>query len=205
MITGLTPTVLVPPTAEPITLAEAKVQVKMEPGEASTEDDYLLDCIAAAREWCEGHTGRSFYEQTLQVSLDDWPRSRVVELPRATPLRSITSVTYRDSDETEQNFADLAADTASVPGRLLITTLSSPSLSDICSGRVKVVYVAGQEVGSPQNTVPRSIKQAVKLLVGHLYYNREAVVIGNPAAVASAAVEFGVAAFLSQHRASYEF
>ena len=44
---------------EPVTLEEAKLHLRINPGDES-EDALILDIIAAAREYCENYTGKSF-------------------------------------------------------------------------------------------------------------------------------------------------
>ena len=52
------------------------------------------------------------------------------------------------------------------------------------------------EDSSPVSTVPASLKQAVLLLVGHLYENREASLIG----VNAQALPFGLWDIVNEHR-----
>lgn len=209
-LSGLSPIVVVGPTVEPVTLAQAKLQCKLEPDEVTPEDSLMELEIAAARRWCESATGMAFYEQTLKVVLNCWPSSyrRGVVLPRATPLQSIEEVTYRDEDETALvlDTGTYFADTNSIPGRLVLRSGESwPSDSLSPSGAIAITYIAGAEVDASPNPIPPSCTMAILLLVEHLYRNRGAVVVGNPAAVASAAITFGVDAFLSEHIQGYGF
>src|SRR5512139_1421702 len=75
------------PTSEPVTLAEAKLQCRVD---ISTDDTLIGNLITAAREWCEAHDWRVYMPQTWELYLDDWPTLSTVEIPKP-PLQSITS------------------------------------------------------------------------------------------------------------------
>lgn len=83
--------VTVGPTAEPITLAEAKLHLRYD---LSTEDDAISECIQAAREEAEQLTGRAIGEQTMVLKLDHFPAEILLERP---PLISVDSVQYLDA------------------------------------------------------------------------------------------------------------
>lgn len=82
------------PAEEPITLAELKLQARID---GSTDDDILEIYIQAAREACEHRIGRPIVSQTIRRTSDDWPADDDIELLRA-PVQSITSVTYIDAN-----------------------------------------------------------------------------------------------------------
>lgn len=60
-------------TVEPVTLDEAKAQVRVDAGETS-EDALLTTFIGAARGWIESETNRALIQQTWRYSLDEFPR-----------------------------------------------------------------------------------------------------------------------------------
>lgn len=81
-------TILTPPAAEPVTLAEAKLAARID----GSEFDLLIPgLIATARKQAEHETGLRFVEQTVRVELSDWPAADDV-LPVANP--SAVAVTY---------------------------------------------------------------------------------------------------------------
>jgi uncharacterized phiE125 gp8 family phage protein len=82
----------IPPTVEPVTLTEARVQCQMSPDDTS-QDARLLGYVAAARGMAEQETGQRFLPQTWELYLDAWPADGKIELPQL-PVRSITSVKY---------------------------------------------------------------------------------------------------------------
>src|SRR5215469_16680870 len=59
-----------PPAVEPVLLADAKGQARID----TTDDDTLVtNLITGARQWAERYTGRAFITQTWQMALDLWP------------------------------------------------------------------------------------------------------------------------------------
>lgn len=173
--------VVTPPVTEPLSLAEAKSQIRVEQ-DVSDEDSYLLLLIGAAREFCEGRKCYSFVEQTLEYAIDDFPCSgTTIELPRATPLRSIASVKYTDSDGTEHTWdaSEYSADTSSTPGRVVPKYgVAYPSFTPATRNAVKITYVCGPPVESPALPIPSRYKLAMGQLIAHWYLNREATIIG---------------------------
>ena len=84
-----------PPTVEPVTLAEARVQCQMSPDDTS-QDLRLLGYVAAARGMAEQETGQRLMPQTWELYLDAWPAGGRIELPQL-PVRSIASVKYTNA------------------------------------------------------------------------------------------------------------
>ena len=103
----------------------------------------------------------------------------------------MTGVYYTDSSESTTALTvttDYLVDAESVPGGILLAYGKSwPSFTPSVKSPVKVRYVAGYEKSvstdsPPQNdyrvNVPKSIKQALLLIVGHYYNNRENTIAG---------------------------
>ena len=90
--------VLVAPTVEPVTLEEAKEQLRIEA--SFTEDDsYISALISASRDRCENYCNQYFTEQSIQILYEGFIPS-VITLPY--PGLTVTSVTYTDSDNAQQ-------------------------------------------------------------------------------------------------------
>lgn len=175
-----------PPTLDPVSLAEAKAHCRI----TSTEEDGLLaGYVLAARMHAEQYTRRAFMTQSWALTLDeDWPqftdrasritRDRIV-LPRP-PVISVTSIAYTDLDGVTQT---LAADQYRLvkldTGEHAIDPAYGvywPSVRQQ-SAAMTVTFVAGY--GSNPGNLPEPIRQAMLLLIGHWYENREAVNVGN--------------------------
>jgi uncharacterized phiE125 gp8 family phage protein len=162
----------------------------------STEDNLLSVLITAAREYCEGYTGRALATQTIEAYLDEFPCGDCIELPRP-PLQSVTSVKYTDSAGTETTMTvttQYLVDADSDVGRIVLPYgVSWPSFTEYPVNPIKIKYVCGYYAS---NLIPKSIKQAMLLLIGHWYANREAVLTGS----ISKEIEFAVKALLSMYR-----
>jgi len=169
------------PTAEPITLAEAKTHLRVS---TIDEDSYITSLISAARLHTESVTNRALITQTWDLYLDRFPSSPYlsVELPKP-KLQSITYIKYTDVNGTLQTWD---ASNYDVDGDSFLGLVYPVYQGDWPSGvrdhpkAVTIRYVAGYApsgASSPEDqadNVPMPLKQAILLLVGHLYENREA-------------------------------
>ena len=166
------------PSSEPLTTAELKLHLRVD---HSDEDTYIDALGTAARRFCERATRRKFVTQTWDLMYDRFPSGGVFVLPDFSPLQSVSSITYTDTDgNTGQTVSssDYTVDTSIEPPRIHEAYGASwPATRDIPNA-VSVRVVAGY--GDPED-VPETIKAAIKLLVGHWYENREGVTVeGTP-------------------------
>lgn len=161
------------PSIEPVSRDEAKTHVRYEDSDCDDEIELL---VQAARQQIEQWEWRSHITQTIELTLDLFP-SDVIYVPRP-PLQSVTQIQYVDSDGETQTLdaADYQVDTASEPGRIKPAYGEAwPSTRDQLAA-VTVTYKAGY--GDDAADVPERTKHAIKLLLGHLWRNREAVGAG---------------------------
>jgi uncharacterized phiE125 gp8 family phage protein len=164
------------PAVEPITLEEGKLHLRVD---SSTEDELITTLIRAARHHAEGFLGQRLISSTWSLTLDQFPVSDAcpILLPYP-PLSSVSTITYLDEDGVSQTWSssDYIVDTRSVPGRITPAYEAEyPETQDRINA-VTIQYVAGY--GSTPQMVPADIIAGMKLLIGHLYENREASVIG---------------------------
>ena len=61
--------VITPVATEPVTLAQARLQVRLTDDDGTDEDTLLTAYITAAREIAEHYTGRALAPQTLEAAL----------------------------------------------------------------------------------------------------------------------------------------
>lgn len=155
---------ITPPAAEPVSIATVKAHLRLD---GSTEDALLAIYLAGAREQGEGLARRAFITQTLEMSLDEFPRDGVLSVLRP-PLQSVTSVKYTDRDNVQRTWTDYDVDIASQPGRIIFNTLPGDALRE--SGAITVQFVAGYGDTSPD--VPSTIQNAVLALVAYWYEMR---------------------------------
>lgn len=170
---------VVPPAEEPITLDDAKAQVRVT---HDAEDALLTSYIAAARQRCEDYQRRAWLAQTWELTLDSFPCACAfspragIRLPRP-PLQSVESVQYVASDGTLTTLDSAAyeVDTSAEPGWIYPAYGTTWPATRCVSGAVRVRYVAGY---ADSAALPETWKMAVRFEVGHYYANRESVVTG---------------------------
>jgi uncharacterized phiE125 gp8 family phage protein len=157
--------VITAPTAEPITLAEAKLHVR---ANDSTEEDVAIGAmITAAREECEHFLQRTVAPTVLGLYLDAFPDGPIL-LPKG-PAISIGQVQYVDADgvATVLSQAYYSLDDAQLePWILPAFGFEWPATRDEANA-LRVTYTAGF------STCPPSIKAWILLRIGTLYRMRE--------------------------------
>jgi uncharacterized phiE125 gp8 family phage protein len=159
------------PAVEPISLDEAKLHLRVD---ISDDDTLITSQIQTARRRAEKIAGRAFITQTWDYVLDAFPQGDTLEIPKP-PLQSITSIKYYDQDGTEYTLSsdDYYVDTYGEPGRVVLKSSATwPSITLREANGVVVRFMAGY---GDADDVPEEFKQAIYLLVGHFYENREAV------------------------------
>lgn len=162
------------PDRRAITLTEAKAHVRQE----ETADDNLIRTMtdgAIAR--AQTITRRQFITAKYEMRFDRFPHW--FEFPRP-PLQAVESdgIKYIDNNGDEQTFdaAKYIVDTFRTIGRVVLKSGESwPSVDDEINV-VRVQFVAGY--GDDPNDVPEDIREAIKLILGHFYENREDSIVG---------------------------
>jgi uncharacterized phiE125 gp8 family phage protein len=161
--------VTVAPVLEPVELnTDVKVHLKVD----STEEDDLIELLSvAAREIIEERTGRSLITQTRAIKLDYFPCE--IELTHGPVQSTGLVITYYDEAEVEQTLAS-SEYWFDVHGPIarIVPKNSWPSTKDM-PGAITVTYVAGY--GDTGISVPYVLRQAILLMIGHLYENRQQV------------------------------
>lgn len=158
------------PAVEPLTTAEAKAHLRVD----STDEDTLIAAyVTAARSYYEQATWRALVTQTWALRLEQWPGERYV-LPKP-PLQSVTSVTYVDSDGNSNTMSSSDYTVyAHDPGFIWLGFGKSwPSATLRPGPSITLTFVAGYGLAA---SVPEIDKQAIRLLLGHFYENREEVI-----------------------------
>ena len=160
------------PANEPLELTDARTHLR-EPDAA--ENDYITGLIIVARRTVEAVTRRQIINATWQLTLEEFPAEIILDRP---PLSSIASITYVDADGDTQTLASSGyqSDTTAFKGRVKPAYGESwPTTRSDTYNAVTVTYVAGY--GATAASVPEDIIHAIKLLLGHLYENREATIV----------------------------
>lgn len=160
-------------TIKPVDLDEVKANLNLLTD--FTDDDELIDgMIDAAVDYVENYIRRALLTQTITASYDSFPLCIELERPL---LQSVTSISYIDGNGDSQvlSSANYTVDTVSTPSRIVPAYgLSWPSTRNIINA-ITVVYIAGY---ASANDVPKQIKQAIKILIGDWYKDRESYIVG---------------------------
>jgi uncharacterized phiE125 gp8 family phage protein len=156
------------PAIEPITLAQAKLHLRVDDNTA--EDAYITTLIQVARETCENRIQRTLINTGWTLSLDTFPDAIRLSM---TPIVSVSSVSYRDilGDTQVLSALDYEVDTANDPGYIVPAYLTTWPVTYTGINSVTIVYTAGY--GATAASVPASIKQWLLLAIGDMYANRE--------------------------------
>ena len=190
------------PAAEPVSLAEAKNHCKVD----TTDDDaYITSLIPVAREEIEQLLHRVIGQQTWELKLEYFP-AEGIKIPFP-PLIDVLSIKYTDEDGIEQVLSDsetspviassiYAVETADEPGFIYLAPDEEWPDDELYTGFPVII-----KFSCGLTTVPAPIKHAILLMVGHLYANREAVIVAANYQQASAIeIPLGVEALLDQYR-----
>lgn len=152
----------VAPEAEPVVLADAKQNLRIDHG---SEDELLSGLIRAAREEVEAACSLALISQSWRLSLDRLPPSGRVLLRRH-PVREIRSVTVYGGDGeallVDPGIYDL--DPHGRPARLHFLAGLAPG---VATNGIEIDFEAG--FGEAATDVPDLLKRAILLLVTHWY------------------------------------
>ena len=163
------------PAGEPVTVEEARAHCRID---GNQDDELLYMLTRTAREYAEAYTGRSFVSTTWELRVDQFPL--YFQLPKA-PLASVTSITYIDVQGATQTLSaglyQVVADAGpfAQPGKIFQAYNATWPSSRGHIDDVRIRYVAGYGAATD---VPMAIKAAIKLMIAHLYENREATLTG---------------------------
>lgn len=213
------------PTTEPLSLVDARDHLSLVAYQGSPpghpDDNWITGFgLGAAREYCEQLIGRALAPQQFQLTIDHfpcpswgvaYPTSRLahwdgIRLSMAAPLISVDALYYTDADGVEQLLD---------PTSYHVTQYSDPAVIYPASGlswpttmlvpqAVRVLYTAGYgdpgDAGSPFRApgpaLPYLAQAGIRLMLGHLYENRESVVtLGRGETILE--IPIGVAALLA--------
>jgi uncharacterized phiE125 gp8 family phage protein len=168
------------PVTEVITTAEAKAHCRVD---HTDDDDLISRLIRAARECIDGPhgIGIAMVAQQWTLSLDGMPPC--IWIPMG-PVLSIDSITYLDDGGSRQM---LASDGYSWRKELFGARIKPPYNGTWPTVRcdydsVQVTFTAGypgtNDSPASLDEVPEALRQAMLMLIGHWYANRETTIIG---------------------------
>lgn len=189
--------VVTPPSGGLISLADAKAHLRVDYADA---DDLISAYVLSASAMVEAETQRRFLTQTLEWVRADWcdemplPIAGTTDKPDAL---AITSVKYADLQGQQQTLdTGMYWDRPEGSTRAVVRQWFAvwPWLGDAAERVVITIDVTGE----PADVPPMAVA-ATKLLVGHFWLHREAVV-GVDARDSSTVIPLGVEQLLSPLR-----
>jgi uncharacterized phiE125 gp8 family phage protein len=184
------------PAVEPLTVAEAKLHLRVD---ISEDDAFIGTLITAAREWVENYLDRTLITTQLILRAAEFPTEEL-ELARPPMVASGTAtavvITYTLADTTTATLSTALyrVDRTSTPGNvapIINGTWPSDVIED--ANAVAVTYWAGY--GPTSASVPATIRHAMLMLIGHWYERRSAVLTGT----ISKPLEFAVESLLASN------
>ena len=184
----------VAPTIEPVTETELISHSQL----GELPDDQLLaarSMIVAARQWVENRLHRQLITATWIAHLDTF--ESVIQIRNKLPIKTISSITYYDSQDTLQTLSSSLYQTDLIsencPPRIEpVSGQSWPSTYDRMNA-VRITFTAGY--GATAESVPLGIRHAILMLACTWFENRENEVIGTITANVNTGVEMCLQAF----------
>ena len=169
----------VAPAAEPITLTEAKDHLNVD---GTFNDTSITFFIAAARGRCESFTGRQLITATWTWKFEGFPSGTLL-FPRV-PLAQVNSIKYlNNADPAMLTTIDTTVyqwkASPHLPGKLALADGESWP-TDIKENTFETVEVEFDAGVSSVVGVADELKQAMLLMIGHWFKNRENTIAGAP-------------------------
>lgn len=174
------------PSAEPVTLTQAKAHLRVD---HSDDDAVITGLIKAARSHIEAACAVRFASRSSATFKCDF-FSDMARLPEA-PVVSIGSISYTDTTGATQTLSTSVYELRSDGLDAAVILKSGQSWPGIEMGsRITVTAAIGYA------TPPDEISHAILMLVGHFYDSRSAVSVGET----GSELPFAVNALISNYR-----
>lgn len=142
-----------------------------------TEDDDLEVMIEAATRYIENR-GHMLKPQTWELTLDEFPCDSLTPLQvDRQPIETIDFIKYYDENGDLQTWDEdlYQVSLTTDPPRILPAYGETWPITRRKMEAVTVRLTGGYETSPP--SIPAGLISAIKLIVGHLYANREAVIV----------------------------
>jgi len=175
-----------------ITVADLKTQLRVT---HSLEDTLIGAMRSAAISWVEEHCNIKLGSYTARGYLPGFYNSRIP----IGPVTAVSEVKYQVTEDTDYD-TDLSTldaglwftDLISQPSRIAFRDV--PSVYEYSLNPVVISFTAGY------STIPAPVLQAIRLLVAHMYENRQEEITGT----ISTRLKFGLEALLNPFRIIYQ-
>lgn len=163
------------PDIEPITLVEAKAQMRVD---TTDEDTFHTSLITVAREWCEWYTGCALIDQRWQMRFEGYSLDEF--RLRRSPVIAVESFVYDvNGVATTLAAGTYVLDGAGTKWPRLLLAYGKTWPQTFWERPVTIQFRAGyaDRASSPTqgaDLVPDKFKHAIKMIVAFLDLNREA-------------------------------
>ena len=168
------------PAGEPVSLAEAKLFLRVEHDD---DDDIIAALIAGARIHVEAQTRRALITQTWRLVRDVWPATGCMRGPAGAAARARLRRGVHDSDGTTLalDVATISRRHSSGAGACWRSRVARRPRPGGTVGGIEIDIEVGY--GDASRDVPEPLRQAIRLLVAHWYENRGMIAAGGEVAV----------------------
>lgn len=158
------------PSASPISLAEAKAQMRVEGNEEDGIIQRLIDAAVAFVD-VQGVLGFAMITQTWGQWLPSTPPSSVIL--SLGPVQSVSAIKYYDLDGALQTATLADFNVFGTPNRITVSPKTGKAwpIAQMRDDAIKIEYVIGY--GATSAMVPQTVRHALMMLVAHWYENRE--------------------------------
>lgn len=157
------------PAALPISVAEAKAQMRVEGNDDDTIIERLVNAAVSFVD-VQGVLGRAMITQTWGEWLAPNPSTVLLSLG---PVQSVSAIKYYDIDGVLQTATLADFNVFGTPNRITITPKTGKAwpVTQTRDDAIKIEYVIGY--GASSTSVPQTVRHALLMLVAHWYENRE--------------------------------
>jgi uncharacterized phiE125 gp8 family phage protein len=157
------------PATAPISLAEAKTQMRVESSDDDSIIQRLIDAAVAFVD-VQGALGKAMITQTWGQWLSPNPSTVYLSLG---PVQSVSAIKYYDVDGALQTATLADFNVFGTPNRISVSPKSGRAwpVTQTRDDAIKIEYVIGY--GSTSSSVPETVRHALMMLVAHWYDMRE--------------------------------
>ena len=160
------------PASTPITLAEAKAFLRVD-SDYDDDDTYITSLISVATQVVEQYTRRRLITQTYIIYYDEFPPYIDLQIGE---VASVVEIRYYDENNDLQRLPtnQYDVDTRVRPGRIYQSNTGDFPNTYERPNAIEVEFI----VGGSASDVAAPIVQAIYIIVGRYYENRQDVVMG---------------------------
>ena len=156
---------LMPPDSEPVTLEAAKLFLRIDHDD---EDSLITDLIRSAREQVETLCAQTLIKRQRQAIWTS-PFSSCLRFPTS-PVQSVSSLVVYYANGQEQAMTEFETNLRAMPATLTF---------DIPKGVSTIVATVNAGYGTSVDDIPMPLRQAILLLVGQGYEQRNGIDLQN--------------------------